>query len=38
VISGLGCTMLSDQPIPVADNVSLAADIYLPQRPHPAPG
>jgi hypothetical protein len=36
VISGLGCTMLSDQPIPVADNVSLAADIYLPQRPRRA--
>lgn len=33
VMSGLGCTMLSDQPVPVADNVSLAADIYLPQRP-----
>jgi uncharacterized protein len=32
-MSGLGCTMLSDQPVPVVDNVSLAADIYLPQRP-----
>jgi uncharacterized protein len=33
VLSGLGCELLADQAIPVADGVSLAGDVYLPKRP-----
>src|SRR5258705_8681832 len=31
VCSGLGCRLLADQMIPVADGVSLAADVYMPK-------
>lgn len=33
VLSGLGCQLLADQRIPVADGVALAADVYTPERP-----
>jgi putative CocE/NonD family hydrolase len=32
VASGLGCQVLADQEIPVADGISLAADVYLPKK------
>jgi predicted acyl esterase len=31
--AGLGCQVVADQMIPVADGVQLAADVYLPKKP-----
>ena len=33
VMTGLGCTIHADQMIPVAENISLAADIAAPAKP-----